>query len=316
MVSHKVAGVPVIFVLSLAVLASACGGGEKAAPTPVPTRAAPPTTAPAPTPTPVPQPTGKLTYAIASFATETTVPLLTTVSGAAIHAAPVYDWLVWLDAEGSPVPGIAASWEMASDGRSWTFQLRRNMKFHNDQAITAEDVKFSIEFLNNPKVVDPAALALRPNLDGVDIVSPEVARVRTKNPAPLLIYELTPLAVPGVILPKAYWDQVGGETGFATRPVGSGPWRLTQHDTGARFVYRVADSPHPYRTRPKYAELEIRLVPEESTRVAALKTEAAQLVDVSPDAAINLKKDGFPVLTVPVSTMGSYLLHETSTPLV
>src|SRR5262245_23114899 len=56
-----------------------------------------------------------------------------------------YEALMDLDDAGQPIPWLAQSWTVSPDGKIYTFRLRRGAKFHNDQELTAEDVKWSAE---------------------------------------------------------------------------------------------------------------------------------------------------------------------------
>ena len=61
--------------------------------------------------------------------------------------ANLYDTLVMPDVSGAPQPGAAERWEVAGDGLSWTFYLRKGIKFHDGSELTAADVKFSMDRL-------------------------------------------------------------------------------------------------------------------------------------------------------------------------
>lgn len=57
----------------------------------------------------------------------------------------LYDTLVFPDKSGNPMPHAAKSWKSSKDGKTWTFNLRKGIKFHNGAELTAKDVKFSME---------------------------------------------------------------------------------------------------------------------------------------------------------------------------
>lgn len=59
----------------------------------------------------------------------------------------LYDTLVYPDATGNPMPHLASSWTSSADGKTWTFNLRKGVKFHDGSELVAEDVKFSMERL-------------------------------------------------------------------------------------------------------------------------------------------------------------------------
>ena len=63
----------------------------------------------------------------------------------------VYQGLVDFDRDLKIKPVLAESWKVSPDGRQWTFTLRKGVKFHNGRALTASDVKFSLERILDPK---------------------------------------------------------------------------------------------------------------------------------------------------------------------
>ena len=56
------------------------------------------------------------------------------------YQAPLYDHLVTMSRDRKPIPGIAESWTVSADGKAYTFNIRKGMKWHNGDDVTAEDV--------------------------------------------------------------------------------------------------------------------------------------------------------------------------------
>src|SRR5262249_59021037 len=68
-------------------------------------------------------------------------PIMDTRAPHAHYHAPVWDSLVGFDLENGGIgPGVAERWEQAADGKSWTFYLRKGLRFHNGDPVTAQDV--------------------------------------------------------------------------------------------------------------------------------------------------------------------------------
>src|SRR5262245_35493521 len=81
-------------------------------------------------------------------------PIADTRAPHAHYQAPVWDSLVGFDLEkGGIGPGVAERWERSADGKSWTFYLRKGLKFHNGDPVTAHDVKFSLERIMSPESI-------------------------------------------------------------------------------------------------------------------------------------------------------------------
>ena len=67
----------------------------------------------------------------------------------------VYESLTTYDEKTNIVPCLAQSWEITNGAKTYTFKLRPNVKFHNGQTMTAEDVKYSIDRVLDPKTASP-----------------------------------------------------------------------------------------------------------------------------------------------------------------
>src|SRR5712692_3592276 len=85
---------------------------------------------------------------------------LTDIYGRAV-VSQIFDGLVQFDAHLIPRPAIAEFWEASQDGRTWTFSLRRGVKFHHGREVTARDVIYSFTRLLNPHSPLPVTELLR-----------------------------------------------------------------------------------------------------------------------------------------------------------
>src|SRR5213593_240572 len=109
-------------------------------------------------------------------------PIMDTRAPHAHYHAPIWDSLVGFDLEkGGIGPGAAERWELAADGRSWTFYLRKSQRFHNGDPVTAHDVKFSLERVMSPESISSGAAALRRAVDRIEVVDDLTVRVYTKG---------------------------------------------------------------------------------------------------------------------------------------
>src|SRR3990167_120629 len=89
---------------------------------------------------------GTLVVALDTLGAQSMDPIQETRSAHAHYQAPMYDSIVGLNFEkGGAGPGVAERWELAKDGLSWIFHIRKGLKWHNGDPITAHDVKFSLE---------------------------------------------------------------------------------------------------------------------------------------------------------------------------
>jgi peptide/nickel transport system substrate-binding protein len=137
--------------------------------------------------------------------------------GAAIPQAllyNVYQGLVQLDQDGNIVPGLAKSWDVSPDRRTYTFHLVDGAKFSNGKPFTAEDAKFSIE-----QVQKKWTTSLKSAMDVVDTVtavSPTELKVTLKQPSNRWLYAMTTRI--GAMFSRT------GVSHLATDPVGTGPY--------------------------------------------------------------------------------------------
>src|SRR5262249_31143586 len=77
-------------------------------------------------------------------------PALGTSSDTIYYSQPMFDGLTRPDDSLRPIPSLAESWEVAPDGLSYTFHLRRGVQFHDGRELTADDVKFTWELITHP----------------------------------------------------------------------------------------------------------------------------------------------------------------------
>jgi peptide/nickel transport system substrate-binding protein len=179
-------------------------------------------------------------------------------------------------------PSLATSWKALSDTQ-WEFKLRKGVRFHNNEIMTAEDVKYSFERVLDQKKKSPQYGNIRA-IKEVRAVDPETVHIITDKPFPLLLERLVFFS----IVPKKHVEAVGDQTFGTTAPVGTGPWKFVEwkHD---QMIRLVAFDQH-WRGRPPFKNLIFRAIPEVATQVAEIKTGGVDLIrNVSADIVPELK---------------------------
>jgi peptide/nickel transport system substrate-binding protein len=167
-------------------------------------------------------------------------------------------------------PSLAESWTESPDGLTYEFVLRRGVKFHNGDPLTADDVKFSFE-----RYRGVAAKSFKTRVSAVDVVDPHRVRFRLARPWPdFMTFYGTPATGAGWIVPKKYVERVGDD-GFKKAPVGAGPYRFVSFTPGVEVVVEAFDG--YWRKTPSVKRLIFKSVPEESTRLAMLKRGEADV---------------------------------------
>ena len=165
---------------------------------------------------------------------------------------------------GNPMaPCLAESCTMSPDGLSYALALRKGVKFHNGDELTAEDVKFSLE-----RYRGAASKSLKDRVANVDIHDPHRLTIRLKEPWPDFLTFYAGASGAGWIVPKKYVEQVGDE-GFKKAPVGAGPYKFVSFTPGVELVCEAFEG--YWRKKPSIKRLVFKVIPDESTRLAALQ---------------------------------------------
>jgi peptide/nickel transport system substrate-binding protein len=176
----------------------------------------------------------------------------------------IHDALVKPMPAGMTTPSLAESWSESRDHLTYTFTLRKNVRFHDGTPVTAEDVKFSFE-----RYKGASATLLKEKVKEVQIVAPGQVRFVLREPWPdFMLFYGTTAAGAGWVVPKHYVDKVG-EDGFKRAPIGAGPYKVVSFTPGVELVLEAFDG--YWRKAPSVKRLVMRSLVEETTRAAALK---------------------------------------------
>jgi len=165
--------------------------------------------------------------------------------------------------QGNPTPSLAESWSAAEDGLSYEFVLRKDAKFHNGEPVTADDVKFSFN-----RYRGAAHALLKERVAAVEAPDPQRVVFKLKNPWPDFITFYTVASGAGWVVPRKYVEKVG-EDGFKKAPIGAGPYKFVSFTPGIELVLEAFDQ--YWRKTPSVKRIVLRVIPDESTRLAALK---------------------------------------------
>lgn len=169
------------------------------------------------------------------------------------------------------IPGLITRWDLAKDGLSLAVELRDGVRFHNGDAMTAEDFRYTFfERLKLPDKIDTKN-SWR-NVTGIDVPSPTRAVMHFSWPAPTAPQWLAFLG--SYVVPKKYMDEVGVEA-FQQKPVGTGPYKLVDYQLNARIVLERNDD--YWGAKPLLRRVTIEIIKDPSARVAAVQSGQVDL---------------------------------------
>src|SRR5436190_577843 len=167
-------------------------------------------------------------------------------------------------------PSLAESWQVSPDGRVYDFTLRKGVKFHNGDPVTAEDVKFTFE-----RYKGTVSGTLKERVAAVEIPGPLQVRFRPKTPWPDFLTFYLSASGAGWIVPKKHIEKVGDDA-FKKAPVGAGPYKFVSFTPGVELTFEAFDQ--YWRKTPNVKRLVFRVIPDEATRLAALKRGEIDIV--------------------------------------
>jgi peptide/nickel transport system substrate-binding protein len=159
-------------------------------------------------------------------------PLLTTDLSGLVVEDLLFTPLVALDRRLAPAPGLARSWRVSGDGRTFVFELDPAATFDDGRSVTAADVRFTLERIRDPRVAALARRADFEELEAVEVLSRTAVRVRFSRP-----YSERLLAFNLPILPAHVFSRgAAAASRFGRRPVGNGPFRFVRWDPARAIV--------------------------------------------------------------------------------
>ncbi len=191
------------------------------------------------------------------------------------------------------IPGVATAWDISPDGLTWTFNLREGVTFHDGEPLTAEDGAFTFEYMYGPEAIENS---LSPGQSGqarlTEMVHPaegntvKITHKEIQANFAFLSAESAP-GTTGPIIPDAYF-QAEGSDGYNLKPTGAGPFQMVEFLRSEKMLFERFDDfyYHPDNgfdedRRAKFQTLDMRLVPEASTRVAALRAGDADIIEAN-----------------------------------
>lgn len=206
-----------------------------------------------------------------------------------ITTGPLFEPLVAISPiDGQIVPALAESYEIAADGRTYTFHLNQDAKWHDGTDVTAEDVKFTFDVALDEKSPNPRRSSILPVLESYRVIDDDTFEMVSTEPFATFLYDV-PFSV--TIMPKHIWESVPpeawpndpGSTGQdPARVVGTGPFKFQQWQQGDNVTLVRNEQYYDPRAIPVIDELVMRVLPDPATEVEALKAGEIDIIEVIP----------------------------------
>ena len=197
-------------------------------------------------------------------------PIMGTDGRSALVVSMVYDDLVSYDADMNIAPWLAESWTLSSDGLTVTFNLVEDAKWHDDEPLTAEDVKFTIDYYIDNEV--PYDTALMNRIDSVETDGDYTVIVHMKEPYAWVLDDFEDVP----ILPEHIWNDKDWDWPVHPdmMPIGSGPFKWDSYLDG-EWIKLVANEDFWMEGKPHLGTYTVRVISESSARYLAISTGEA-----------------------------------------
>lgn len=192
-------------------------------------------------------------------------PQLAVAAGTSEVLFNIFEGLLKPNEKGELYPAVAESYEISPDGLTYTFKLRSGVKFHNGQAVTSADVKFSYERLAGIGTGKPLSTAFG-SVQSIEAPDPSTVVIKLKENNSSFLTALT-----AAIIPNGYENS-------NKQPVGTGPFKFKEYLPGQRLVVeKFAD--YYVKGVPSLDQVEFRIVTDPEAALLALKSGE---VDIYP----------------------------------
>ncbi|MFD0692972.1 ABC transporter substrate-binding protein [Paenibacillus sp. GCM10027628] len=248
---------------------------------------------------------GELTYGLAT-SPDTLDPHRSGLAVAVRVIRTIYDSLVVQLPDGTIKPWLATEWTVSPDGKSYTFKLRKDVKFHDGTPFNAEAVKYNYDRILDPATKAANSAALLKPYKSAEVIDEYTVKLNLETPSRAFLGNLSQ-ALLGIVSPTA--AKKDGDQ-FGKNPVGTGPFSFVKWEENAAI--QVKRNPD-YNWAPDLVEnkgksyldqLTFKIIPEEATRIGSVQSKQVLAVEtVPPQNIVSLKSDPN-VQVLQVNTVG------------
>ncbi len=243
---------------------------------------------------------GSITIAISQDLDQSLDPHTSTSAAKREIFFNIFEGLVKADPDGNFVPALAESWEVSDDATTFTFKIRKGVKFHNGSDLTVEDVVYTLDKCRGAESGVPL-LAAYSEIDSVTATDDSTVELKLKNPnIEYLAYLNT------AIIPHDYADQ-------ETFPIGTGPYKFKSRSVQENIVLeKFAD----YWGEPGYLdEVTFKIIENTDALVLALRSGSVDLSVHRVASDVKEIGDEYELLESPTNLIQALYLNNAVEPL-
>jgi peptide/nickel transport system substrate-binding protein len=248
---------------------------------------------------------GKLTIMVPDFSSERFDRLWTAGEGANSYMIYLHSALQESDANRRMIPGIATEWSINEDGSSYSFKIRKGVKFHDGTELTPEDALWTYQHSFGPQALDYAIgsgyLKAARIAKDISLTEPDVLTISFTEPylehGP--VESNTGSSPTGIMPGRTALNDIEVSEAFDRNPIGAGPMMLTDFTPQSSMTFERFEDYYyqpanglPEDRRPQFQTLELVLVGEMATRVAALRAGEADIVPLQLSAKSQVEAGG------------------------
>jgi peptide/nickel transport system substrate-binding protein len=198
----------------------------------------------------------------------------------------LFDKLVDFDKDLNVVPDLAENWKISDDGKTYTFFLRKDVKFHDGTPFNAEAVKYNFDRMMDPNFASPRKSEIN-SIDKVTVVDEFTVKLELKQPFAGLLATLADRA--GMMVSPTAAKAAGVD--FVNNPVGTGPFKFKERVKGDSITL-VRNENYWQKGLPKAAGIVYKTVTDENVKLVNLQSGQLDIIDTVPAAQVpQLKSD-------------------------
>ena len=228
---------------------------------------------------------------VLTFALSPEPPFLLTAINTTLQmgmvTSKVMESLLYLDTALTYQPQLAQSWNVSADGRTYTFKLRPNVKWHDGKPFTSADVRFTV--MEVLKKLHPRGRSSFAKVDSVETPDPMTAVFKLSAPAPSMLTALAS-GYESPIVPKHLFEGTDiAANPYISKPVGTGPFVFKEWQKGSHIV--LERNPNYWRPgKPALQRIVFRIINDASARAAGLESGELQIGGLSPIPLTDLNR--------------------------